>query len=53
MNTYVDLSHAVHMDMRLHKGGVSNFGIGVLMDKLRKHKMNLICSNKSEVIGNS
>ena len=33
MQTYVDLYHVVHMDMRGHTGGVSNFGIGVLTAK--------------------
>ena len=30
MQAYYDSSHVVHMDMRGHTGGVSNFGIGVL-----------------------
>ena len=33
IQTYVDLSHAVHMEMRVYKGGVSTFGIGVLTSK--------------------
>ena len=53
MQPYVDLSHVVHMDMRGHTGGVSTFGMGVLLAKLSKQKINLISSNKLEVIGNS
>ena len=40
MYTYVDLSLAVHMDIRGHTGVVSTFGIGVLMAKLSKQNMN-------------
>ena len=53
MYTYVNLSHALHLDMRGHTGVVSNVGIGVLTSNLSKQKMNSISSNKSEVIGNS
>ena len=45
MNTYIDSSHTVHMDMRVHTGGVSTFRIGVLTAKLSKQKMILISSN--------
>ena len=53
MQTYVDSSHAVHMDMRGHRGGVSNFGIGVFTAKPSKQNMNLRISNESGLIGNS
>ena len=39
MQTYVDLSHEVHMEMRGHTRGVSTFGIGILTDKSSKQKM--------------
>ena len=53
MQTYVDFSRAFHMDIRVHTGGVRNFGIGVLRAKLSKQNINLRSSNKLEVIGNS
>ena len=53
IQTYVDFSHAVHMDMRGHTGGVSTFGKGFLAAKSIKHNMNSISSNESEVTGNS
>ena len=53
MHTCVNLSHAVHMEMRFHTGAVNNFGIGVLTDKLSKQNINSIYSNKLEVVCNS
>ena len=49
-HTYGDSYYTVHMYMREYAGGVSNFSIGVVKAKSSKHKMNLIGSNKSEVI---
>ena len=40
MHNHVNLSHAVHMEMRGDTGGAITFGMGVLMDKSSKQKMN-------------
>ncbi len=53
LSTYVDASHAVHMDMRGHTGGVITMGTGVLHGRGSKQKMNSRSSNETEVIGNS
>ena len=53
MQTYVDSSHAVHMDMGKRTGGFSIFCVGALTDKYSKQNMNSRSSNESEVIGNS
>ena len=53
MQTYVVSSHAVHMDMGGHKGGVNTFFVGVLMSNPSKQNMRLIIPKKPEVIENS
>ena len=51
--TWVDASYAVHMDMRIHTGGCMSFGLGVLMPKSTKQKLNTKSSTKVEVAGGS
>ena len=51
--TWVDASYATHNDMRIHTGGCMSFGIGVLMPKSLKHKLNTKSSTESEVVGAS
>ena len=53
MQTNIDSSHAVHMEMRVRTGGFSSFGIGVLTDKPSKQNMNLRSLNELGVIGNT
>ena len=36
---WVDASYAVHVDMRSHTGGCMSFGLGVLMPKSAKQKL--------------
>ena len=45
IQNYVDSSHALNMETRGHTGGVGNFGIGVLMAKLSKQKIDSRSSN--------
>ena len=49
MQTYVNSSHAVQMDIRGHIGGVSNFVIRVFTSKLSKQKMNLRSSKNRKL----
>jgi hypothetical protein len=40
MKMWVDASYAVHKDMKSHTGGVVLFGIGAVMSKSIKQKLN-------------
>ena len=51
--TWVDASYAVHADMRSHTGGVISFGIGGLLCKSSKQKLNTKSSTEAELIGAS
>ena len=51
--TWVDASYAVHNDMRSHTGGRMSFGLGVLMPKSAKQKLNTKSTTESEVVGAS
>ena len=51
MDTFVDVSFAVHHDMRNHTGGGITFGRGVLMSCSVKQKLNTTSSTESEVVG--
>jgi hypothetical protein len=53
MKTWVDASYAVHMDMRSHTGGVVSFGIGALMGKSWKQRLNVKSSTEAELVGAS
>ena len=50
IQTYVNSSHDVHMDVRGNTGGFSIFGIRVLKDRSSKQELNSRSSNESEVI---
>ncbi len=51
MKTWVDASYAVHMDMKSHTGGVVSFGIGAVMSKSSKQKLNVKSSTEAELVG--
>jgi hypothetical protein len=46
MKTWVDASYAIHKDMKSQTGGVVSFGIGAVMSKSSKHKLNTKSSLK-------
>ena len=49
--TFVDVSFAVHEDMRSHTNGCVSFGTGFFMTRSTKQKMNSTSTTESEVIG--
>ena len=51
--TWVDASYAVHNDMRSHTGGVISFGVGGLLCKSSKQKLNTKSSTEAELVGAS
>jgi hypothetical protein len=53
MKTWVDASYAVHRDMKSHTGGVVSFGIGAVMSKSSKQKLNVKSSTEAELVGAS
>ena len=53
LRTWVDASYAVHPDMRSHTGGIMSFGLGGLIAKSTKHKLNSKSSTEAELIGAS
>ena len=53
MQTYVDLYHEVHMDMKGHTGWVITFGMWVLKAKLSRQRTSSIILIELDVIGNS
>jgi hypothetical protein len=53
MKTWVDASYAVHQDMKSHTGGVVSFGIGAVMSKSSKQKLNVKSSTEAELVGAS
>ena len=53
MYTWVDASYATHHDMRSHTGGVVSFGIGGIVCKSSKQKINTKSSTEAELVGAS
>ena len=51
--SFVDVSFAVHNDMKSHTGGATTFGRGVIMTKSTKQKLNTKSTTESEVVGAS
>ena len=53
LDTFIDSSHAVHMNMRGHTGGAMSMGTGIVHGKGSAQKMNSRSSTETELIGNS
>jgi hypothetical protein len=53
MQTWVDVSYAVHQDMKSHTGGCVSFGRGAIMSKSSKQKLNTKSTTESEFVGAS
>ena len=51
--SWVDASYATHPDMRSHTGGITSFGIGGMLCKSTKQKLNTKSSTEAEVVGAS
>ena len=51
LQNFVDVSFAVHADMRSHKGGAASFGRRVFMTLSKKQKINFTSTTESEVVG--
>lgn len=50
MKPYIDVSYAVHPDMRGHSGGLISIGKGVLHIKINKQKLNTNSSTDTELV---
>ena len=48
---FIDVSFAMHHDMRSHTGGGDSFGRGIFMNMSRKQKINTGSTTESEVVG--
>jgi hypothetical protein len=53
MKTWMDTSYAVHRDMKSQTGGVVSFGLGAMMSKSSKQKVNLKSTTEAEIVGAS
>ena len=53
LRTWVDASYAVHPDMKSHTGGVMSLGIGGIICKSTKQKLNTKSSTEAELVGAS
>jgi len=53
LQTWVDASYGVHMDMRSHTGGLMSFGLGAICCKSSKQKLNTKSSTEAELVGAS
>ena len=51
LETWIDASHAIHMNMRGNTGGCMSLGVGVVHAKASKQKLNSKSSTETEVIG--
>ena len=53
LRTWVDASYAVHPDMKSHTGGVMALGIGGIVCKLTKQKLNTKIATEAKLVGAS
>jgi len=51
--TWVDVSYAVHDNMKNHTSGCMSFGVGILIPKSAKQKLNTKSTTESEIVGAS
>jgi hypothetical protein len=49
--SFVDVSFAVHHDMKSHTGGGASFGRGIMMSLSKKQRINTSSTTESEVVG--
>ena len=53
LQTWVDVSYAVHDDMRSHTGACISIGDGIVYNSSSKQKLNVKSSTEGEVVGTS
>ena len=53
MYTFVDAAYGVHLDMRSQTGGVITFGLGGIICRASKQKINTKSSTEAELVGAS
>lgn len=53
LRTWVDALYVVHTDMKSHTGGIMSLGIGGLVPKSGKQKLNTKSSTEAELVGAS
>ena len=53
LQTWVDVSYAIHQNMKGHTGGVMSMGRGIMHNKCSKQKLNTKNSTETEVGGAS
>lgn len=53
MRTYVDALYAVHVDIKIHTGGLNSLGKGVMNMITTKQKLNTKSSTEAELVGAS
>ena len=53
LQTYVDVSYAVHNDMKSHTGGLMTMGLGIIQGKATTQKLNTKSSTETELVGSS
>ena len=51
IGSFVDVSFAVHEDMKSHTGGGISFGRGIILGRSTKQKINTTSSTESELVG--
>ena len=51
LQTWIDVSYAIHRDMRGHTGGIISMGKGTVIHGCSKQKINTKSSTESEVVG--
>jgi hypothetical protein len=51
IQTWVDVSYAVHSDMKSHTGGIISMGRGAVASKSSKQKLNTKSSMEAELVG--
>ena len=53
LETWVDLSHALHEGMRVQTGGLLSYGVGIIHGKRTKQKLNTKGTTKSALVAGS
>mmetsp|Transcript_830 Transcript_830/g.1319 ORF Transcript_830/g.1319 Transcript_830/m.1319 type:complete len:131 (+) Transcript_830:343-735(+) len=51
LHTWIDVSYAVHPDMKSHTGVCISYGLGIIDSGSMKQKLNSKSSTESEVVG--